>query len=88
MAILHENPNVGNRIPRLSQWGGGPQSGSYFGKDAADFLNGLNLAVGAGLLSPREGMSAYIGPVEGRSIGRRWPDVRSDPLPEKHYVPD
>jgi hypothetical protein len=28
------------------------RSGSYFGQDAADFLNGLNMALDAGLLSP------------------------------------
>src|SRR5688572_32120538 len=51
MAILHENPNVGIEYRALVN-GEVVQSGSYFGKDAADFLNGINLAVGMGWLSP------------------------------------
>jgi hypothetical protein len=51
MAILHRNPNVGIEYRALV----GDEvvaSGSYFGKDAADFLNGLSMAVDAGLLLP------------------------------------
>jgi len=51
MAILQRNPNVGveyrglvnNQIVR---------SGTYFGQDASDFLNGINIAVNSGLLTP------------------------------------
>ncbi|HEU4712262.1 MAG TPA: hypothetical protein VFS76_11885, partial [Pyrinomonadaceae bacterium] len=51
MAILHRNPNVGVEYNVLA----GDKvvkSGSYFGQAAADFLNGLSMALGAGLLSP------------------------------------
>ena len=51
MAILNKNPNVGIEYRALVN-GEVVQSGSYFGKDAADFLNGINIALGAGLLSP------------------------------------
>ena len=51
MAILHNNPNVGVEYRSLVN-GQVVSSGSYFGKAAADFLNGLSMAVDAGLLSP------------------------------------
>jgi hypothetical protein len=51
MAILHKNPNVGIEYRALVN-GEVVDSGSYFGQAAADFLNGINIAVGAGLLSP------------------------------------
>ena len=58
IAILEKNPNVGIEYRALT---GGEvvQQGSYFGKDAADFLNGLNIAVAAGLLSPLTSARAY-----------------------------
>jgi hypothetical protein len=51
MAILHRNPNVGIEYRALVD-GEVVASGSYFGKDAADFLNGINIALDAGLLTP------------------------------------
>jgi hypothetical protein len=51
MAILQKNPNVGIEYRGLVD-GKVIQSGSFFGKDAADFLNGINIAVAGGLLSP------------------------------------
>src|SRR5687768_16669950 len=60
MAILHRNPNVGIEYRALVD-GEVVRSGSYFGKDAADFLNGINIAVSAGLLSPEMRTSAEIG---------------------------
>jgi hypothetical protein len=45
------------------------QSGSYFGKDAADFLNGINIAVAAGLLAPQSSASAYVALVGGEPLG-------------------
>ncbi len=58
LAILQKNPNVGIEYRALA---GGEvvRSGSYFGKDAADFLIGLNMAVDAGLLSPQTTTGAY-----------------------------
>jgi len=50
MAILHRNPNVGIEYRALVD-GEVVRSGSYFGKDAADFLNGISIAVDGGLLS-------------------------------------
>jgi YD repeat-containing protein len=52
MAILNKNPNVGIEYRALVD-GEVVRSGSYFGKDAADFLSGLNMAVDEGSLSPR-----------------------------------
>jgi hypothetical protein len=57
-AILDKNPNVGIQYRALVD-GEVVQSGSYFGKDAADFLNGLNIAVAAGLLSPQTSAATY-----------------------------
>jgi hypothetical protein len=58
LAILQKNSNVGIEYRALA---GGEvvRQGSYFGKDAADFLNGLNIAVAAGLLSPQTNGGAY-----------------------------
>jgi len=67
MAILNKNPNLGIEY-RVFVDGQIIRSGSYFGKNAADFLNGLNMAVGAGLLSPVVGTAAYIG-VMSDSLG-------------------
>ena len=46
-------------IPRDSQWPGSKKR-VVVGKDAADFLHGVNIAVGAGLLSPVTGGTAYV----------------------------
>lgn len=51
MALLQKNPNLGIEY-RALVGGEVVSSGSYFGQAAADFLNGINIAVGAGLLSP------------------------------------
>ena len=51
MSILMKNPNVGIEYRAISK-GEVITSGSWFGKDAADFLNGINIAVGLGWLSP------------------------------------
>ena len=50
MAILQKNPNVGIEYRALVDWEV-VTTGSVFGKDAADFLNGLSMALDAGLLS-------------------------------------
>jgi hypothetical protein len=59
LAILQKNPNVGIEYRALA---GGEvvESGSYFGKDAADFLRGL--------LSPQSSASAYVALVGGDSL--------------------
>jgi YD repeat-containing protein len=58
MAILHANPNVGIEYRALVN-GEVVSSGSVFGKDAADFLNGIDIALSTGLLSSEFGTSAY-----------------------------
>jgi hypothetical protein len=58
LAILQKNPNVGIEY-RAIAGGEVVSQGSYFGKDAADFLNGINMAVAAGLLSPQTTSGAY-----------------------------
>lgn len=50
LAILQKNPNLGIEY-RVLVDDQTVRSGSYFGQAAADFLNGLNLALDAGLLS-------------------------------------
>jgi YD repeat-containing protein len=57
MAILNRNPNVGIEY-RVLIGGEVRRTGSYFGKDAADFLNGISMAVDAGLLVPVTEQSA------------------------------
>jgi hypothetical protein len=51
MAILMRNPNVGVEY-RVILEDEVTRRGSHFGKDAADFLNGIDIAVSAGLLMP------------------------------------
>jgi YD repeat-containing protein len=85
MAILHKNPNVGIEYRALVN-GEVVASGSYFGKDAADFLNRIDMAVAAGLLSPEGGArastSAYIGLVGGDSLGGAG-QTAQNPVPEQ-----
>lgn len=57
-AILDKNPNTGIEYRALVD-GEVVQSGSYFGKDAADFLNGLNIAIAGGMLLPQASAAAY-----------------------------
>jgi hypothetical protein len=59
MAILQKNPNVGIEYRGLVD-GRVVTSGSYFGKEAADFLNGINIAVSVGLLSPVMGSRSEV----------------------------
>jgi YD repeat-containing protein len=61
MAILMKNPNVGIEYRAIYK-NEVIRSGSWFGKDAADFLNGINIAVGMGWLSPVTGGMAYSSP--------------------------
>ena len=77
MAILHENPNVGLEYRALVD-GEVVQSGSYFGKDAADFLNGINIAVGQGLLSPVKEASFSIGVTGGEPLGSGQQGIKID----------
>jgi hypothetical protein len=51
MAILMKNPNVGIEYRSIYK-NEVTRSGSHFGKDAADFLHGINIAVDRGWLSP------------------------------------
>lgn len=51
MAILAKNPNVGIEF-RVIHKNEVIRHGSYFGKNAADFLNGINIATNIGLLKP------------------------------------
>lgn len=56
MAILAKNPNVGVEYRAIYK-NEVIRSGSYFGQAAADFMNGISLAVDAGWLSPVIGTS-------------------------------
>jgi YD repeat-containing protein len=84
LAILQRNPNVGIEYRALIN-GEVVRSGSYFGQAAADFLNGLNIAVGAGLLSPvtesvQSGATRHHGEVIPRQLygsGMDYNRVRS-----------
>jgi hypothetical protein len=60
LAILQKNPNVGLEYRVLAD-GKVVRSGSYFGKDAADFL--------IGLISPQSNASAHVALVGGDSLG-------------------
>jgi hypothetical protein len=51
MAILMKNPNVGIEY-RVIYKNERIAHGSYFGQEAADFLDGISIVVGLGLLSP------------------------------------
>jgi YD repeat-containing protein len=62
MAILMKNPNVGIEYRSIYK-NEVTRSGSHFGKDAADFLHGINIAVDKGWLSPVSGGSISIGVV-------------------------
>jgi hypothetical protein len=54
MRLLANNPNLGVNY-RVFVKNEFTRHGSYFGQDAADFLYGIDLAVGVGLLSPLVG---------------------------------
>jgi len=58
-AIMLWNPNVGVEY-RVIDNGKVTQRGSRFGQDAADFLNGIDIAVNLGLLSPVTGGTTYV----------------------------
>ena len=58
MAILMRNPNVGVDY-RVTLGDEVTATGSRFGRAAADFLNGINLAADLGMLSPLTSVSAY-----------------------------
>jgi YD repeat-containing protein len=58
-AIMLLNPNVGVEY-RVIDNGKVTQRGSHFGQDAADFLNGIDIAIGLGLLSPLTGGTTYV----------------------------
>ncbi len=68
MAILMKNPNVGIEY-RAFYKNEIIKRGSYFGQDAADFLAGINIAVGAGLLTPLTTQAAYVSVVGGDAAG-------------------
>jgi YD repeat-containing protein len=77
MAILQKNPNVGVEYRTLVD-GQITESGSHFGKDAADFLNGLDIAVAEGLLSPVNEASFSIGVTGGEPLGGGQGDKKID----------
>jgi YD repeat-containing protein len=68
MRLLANNPNVGVEY-RVTDNNQVTSAGSYFGQSAADFLHGINIAVGLGWLSPLRQTAAYIGVMGGESIG-------------------
>jgi YD repeat-containing protein len=78
MAILMKNPNVGIEYRAIYK-NEVIRSGSYFGKAAADFLNGINIAVSKGWLSPVTG-SASANLVGAYSIGASPQELEKPPL--------
>ena len=72
-----KNPNVGIEY-RVIVKGEVVSHGSWFGKDAADFLNGINIAVGMGWLSPLSGGGTYVGLVGSDPIGGSYTPSESN----------
>ena len=77
MSILMKNPNVGIEYRAIVK-GEIIKTGSYFGKDAADFLYGINIATALGMLQPLSNGTALSQPYQRRLTPEENQRLRTD----------